>query len=123
VVAIRGAVWATLAGGKVVKYGKDGKAAFTLGAEDSFAPGGFCFPAAIAACGADVCVVDSNCQKVERFTEDGTFVREYKSEEIFAARPYGLRGGVGAADGALWLAAEHKDGTTCEGAIYRVAER
>ena len=116
---VQGEVWAENSG-KVVRYGKTGAVVATIGGDDDFAPGGFCSVIAVAGCGTDACVVDHNCMKVERFALDGTFVHEYRDEELFAIRPHALTGAATGKDGALWLAAMHKDGDECEGAIYRL---
>ena len=117
--AVHGEVWGE-ANGRVHRYDKAGKSIVAVGAADAFGPGGFCSVIGVAACGADVCVADQNCMKVVRYTTDGTVVRTYEDEDLFATRPHALVGAATAPDGALFLAATHKDGDTCEGAIYRL---
>ncbi|MBZ0233891.1 MAG: hypothetical protein K8M05_16305, partial [Deltaproteobacteria bacterium] len=118
--AVGDTVWGQIASGKLVRYGKDGEAVATLGGDDAFAPGGLCSTVAVSSCGDDVCVLDGNCQKVSRFTADGAHVLERKIDQLLGDRPYGFSALAPADDGGLWLLARHKDGETCEAALYLV---
>lgn len=118
--AVGDAAWGQIASGKLVRYGKDGAAAATIGGDDAFAPGGLCSTSAVSACGDDVCVLDGNCQKLSRFAADGTHVLERKADQLLGDRPYGFSALAPADDGGLWLLARHKDGETCEAALYLV---
>jgi len=120
VFAVGDGVWGKTGGGKLTRYDRAGKAVATIGGEDAFAPGGLCSTAAVGACGDDVCVLDTNCQKLARFAADGTFRVEREARQLFGTVPYGLSGLAPAADGGLWVLAKLKDGETCEAAIYRV---
>jgi hypothetical protein len=115
-----GALWGELDSARVARYGADGKAVATIESTDSFAPGGFCSLVALAACGDGICVVDSNCTKIERFSADATFERELPTEALFASRPQSLTSATTGPDATLWIAAAHKDGAHVEGAIYRL---
>lgn len=106
---------------RVALYGKGRAARALLGDDDAFAPGGFCSALAVFACGGAACVLDHNCKKVPRYAADGAFVRTYAFDELFTDAPYVASTAVTAADGAVWIGASHKDGSVCEGAVYRLA--
>ncbi|MCA9674228.1 MAG: hypothetical protein KC464_04220, partial [Myxococcales bacterium] len=104
----------------LARFDGDGKTVATYGIDDAFAPGGYCSAVAQVPCGDGLCVLDQNCQKVVRWALDGTYDRTIESEELFGARPATLSAAVRDHDGVVWIAAAHKDGEVCEGAIYRV---
>lgn len=120
VYSVGGEGWGAIASGKLARYGRSGKAAATIGGDDAFKPGGLCSTSAVAACGDDVCVLDGNCQKVSRFGADGTHRLERKLDQLLGERPYAVSAAAPAPDGGLWILTRHKDGDTCEAALYRV---
>jgi hypothetical protein len=120
-VAVGDDLWGEAPGFEVVRYEPDGTAAFTLGTGDAFEPGGICSVSGLAPCGDGICVVDGNCTKVTRFARDGSLVAVHDDDHLFVTRPYGLSGAAAGPDGSLWIAATHKDGDRCEGALYRIA--
>jgi hypothetical protein len=121
VVVVGDDLWGETQGFEVVRYAADGTAAVTVGTGDAFEPGGICSVSGLAPCGDGVCVADGNCMKVTHFAHDGSVVAVYEDDRLFVTRPYGLSGAAAAPDGSLWIAATHKDGNRCEGALYRVA--
>ena len=114
-----GALWGEIDSDTLVRYGGSGTQT-TIESLDAFEPGGFCTITALAGCGDGLCVVDSNCIKIARYDLTGSFVRELDGAILFDDRPTSITGAATAADGALWIAATHKDGEHVEGAIYLV---
>lgn len=88
-------------------------------------PGGLCAVGGVVACGGAVCVLDTNCSRISRFTRDGVFLGEARHEvllgetdvhpEAIAASPDGVwlagsvRGGAGRdprVGAVFWLSSE-----------------
>lgn len=120
VAAAGGQTWGMISSGKLVRYGRDGKAAATIGSDKTFDPGGLCSTTSVTSCGDAVCVLDGNCTRVSRFATDGTHQVERKLEQLLGERPYAVAELAAAPDDGLWLLARHKDGDTCEAAVYRI---
>jgi hypothetical protein len=83
-----------------------------------------CSIVGVSACGDGACIVDNNCMQVVQLDADGKVLRVIESDQLFAARPYGLQSAASTASGSVLVLARHRDVADskqiCEAAIYEL---